>query len=186
MMEKNQNSFDEPINENSPAEGEAAEALQEEGVEVASLQAELQEWQAKAAEYLDGWQRARADFANYKKRIERDQAQVQQNAAANIIKRFLDVMDDVDRALKNLPQDGEFAAWASGLELVNRKFYNILESTGVTAIDAHGQYFDPNLHEAISNEEVDGFESGQIIEVVKQGYLIGDRVLRPAQVRVAR
>ena len=72
------------------------------------------------------------------------------------------------------------------MELANRKFYSILESSGLTPIDAQGQYFDPNLHEAISNEEVEGFEDGQIIEVVKQGYLIGDRVLRPAQVRVAK
>lgn len=186
MMDEDHNQPHEPIEENLPTEGEAAEALQEAEVDLEALQAELQDWQVKAAEYLDGWQRARAEFANYKKRIERDQAQMQQNAAANVIKRFLDVMDDLERALKNRPQEGEGAAWAAGVELVNRKFYAILESTGVTAIEAQGQFFDPTLHEAISNEGAEGFESGEIIEVVKQGYLIGDRVLRPAQVRVAK
>lgn len=186
MMEENHNLPHESLEENSPVEGEAAQAVEEAGADVATPQAELQEWQDKAAEYLDGWQRSRAEFANFKKRVERDQFQVQQNATAHVIKRFLEVMDDLDRALKNRPQDGEGAAWAAGVELINRKFYTILEASGVTTIDAQGQYFDPNLHEAISNEEAKGFESGQIIEVVKQGYLIGDRVLRPAQVRVAR
>ena len=151
-----------------------------------SLRSELEEWQSKAQEYLDGWQRARADFANYKKRVERDQAQAYQAAAANILKRFLDVLDDLDRALNNRPQEGEGAAWASGIELIYRKFQSILESEGVSIMQAEEQYFDPNLHEAISHEENDDYESGQIIEVVKKGYLMGEKVLRPAMVRVAR
>jgi molecular chaperone GrpE len=190
-MEDDRNSIHEPIEENTmdedtPIEAETASEVEEAFVDVEALQADLQTWQAKAAEYLDGWQRARAEFANYKKRVDRDQAQMHENITASVVKRFLDVMDDLDRALKNRPKEGDGAAWADGVELANRKFYTILESSGVTPIDAQGQYFDPNLHEAISNEEAEGFEDGQIIEVVKQGYLIGDRVLRPAQVRVAK
>jgi len=154
--------------------------------EIQRLVQELQDWQVKAEEYLDGWQRARAEFANYKKRIEREQAQVYQNAAASVLKRFLDVLDDLDRALQNRPQDGEGAAWAEGIDLVYRKFNSILEAEGVTRIQAEGTFFDPNLHEGISQEDNDEYESGQIIAVVKNGYWIGDRVLRPATVRVAR
>jgi len=150
------------------------------------LQNELQEVRAKADEYLDGWQRSRAEFANYKKRVEREQAQVHQVAAGSIIKRYLEVLDDLERALRNRPQDGEGATWADGVELVYRKLQSILESEGVKPIQAQGQYFDPNFHEAVTSEERDGYESGQIIEVLQQGYLLGERVLRPAVVRVAK
>jgi molecular chaperone GrpE len=151
-----------------------------------ALQADLDAWQVKASEYLDGWQRSRADFANYKKRIEREQEQVYQNAAGSIIKRYLDVLDDLERALKNRPQSGEGAAWAAGIELIYRKLSSLLENEGVKAMQAEGEYFDPNLHEAITQEDNQDYESGQIIEVIQQGYLLGDRVLRPAQVRIAR
>ncbi len=147
---------------------------------------ELEECRAKVNEYLEGWQRARAEFANYKRRVERDQSQYQLNAAGNVIRRYLDILDDLDRALKNRPQEGEGAAWAQGIELIYRKFLNLLEAEGVVAMDSEAQLFDPNLHEAISSEDSPAHESGQIIEVLKQGYLIGDRVLRPALVRVAR
>ncbi len=151
-----------------------------------ALKQELDDWKAKADEYLDGWQRARAEFANYRKRVERDQAQVYQNAAGNIVKRYLDVLDDLELALKNRPQEGDGAAWAAGIDLIYRKLYSILEMEGVEAMKVEDQFFDPNLHEAISHEENSDYESGQIIEVFKQGYLIGDRVLRPAKVRVAK
>jgi molecular chaperone GrpE len=147
---------------------------------------ELEAARAKANEYLEGWQRAQADFANYKKRVARDQSQVYQTAAGSVIKRFLDVLDDLERALRNRPEAGEGAAWSEGIELIYRKMLSSLEAEGVTVMQAEGQPFDPNLHEAVTQEDSDDHESGQIIDVVKQGYLIGDRVLRPALVRVAR
>jgi molecular chaperone GrpE len=153
--------------------------------DVPALKAELEAWQSRANEYLDGWQRSRAEFANYKKRQEREQGLVYQNAAGAIIKRYLEVLDDLERALKNRPQEGDGAAWAEGIELIYRKLSAILEVEGVTAMRTEGQLFDPNLHEAISQEKNDHYESGQIIEVIKQGYMIGERVLRPALVRIA-
>jgi len=154
--------------------------------EVEALKEELTQAQAKASEYLDGWQRAMADFANYRKRIEREQAQSQQLATVNVIKRYLELFDDLERALKNRPPDGEAARWAEGVELIYRKFLTYLESEGVQLIEAEGQFFDPNLHEAISQEDHPGLESGQVIGIVQQGYRLGERVLRPARVRVAR
>jgi molecular chaperone GrpE len=153
--------------------------------EIDKLREELNEIRTKADEYLDGWQRSRADFSNYKKRVERDQAQVYQMAVGSILKRYLDVTDDLERALKNKPKKGDGAAWAEGIELVYRKMLALLESEGLKQMDAGGQIFDPNLHEAISQEPSPEHESGQIIEVVKQGYVIGDRVIRPALVRIA-
>ena len=162
------------------------EATRQVSVEdVEALKSELEEWKAKANEYLDGWQRARADYANYKKRVEREQVQAYQNALAIVIRRFLEVIDDLDLALKNRPQGGDGAGWAEGVELIYRKLSAILEAEGVSIIDTDGQYFDPNLHEAITNEQHPELESGRIIAVLKKGYRLGDRVLRPAQVRVA-
>lgn len=151
-----------------------------------ALQDELADTRLKAEEYLDGWQRARAELANYRKRVEREQAMANQMAAGSIIRRYLDVMDDLDRALKNRPSEGDGAAWAQGIDLIYRKLNTIIDNEGVIAIQAEGQSFDPNFHEAISLEESSSHESGQVIEVLKRGYLLGDRVLRPAQVRVAR
>ena len=153
---------------------------------ISSLEQELAQAQAKADEYLDGWQRARAEFANYKKRVERDQVLSSQNATANAVKRYLEILDDLERALRNRPQEGEGAQWSNGVELIYRKFMNMIEAEGVKVMDVSGQFFDPNMHEAISQEDSTDHESGQIIGVVQQGYLLGDRVLRPARVRVAR
>lgn len=154
--------------------------------ELQSLRQEIAEAESKAQEYLDGWQRARAEFANYKKRVERDQASVRQMAAANIYKNYLEVIDDIERALKDRPEDGEGAAWASGIELVYRKLLANMEVDGITVMVTQDQFFDPNIHEAISSEDTEDFESGQIVEVLKNGYLVGDKVLRPALVRVAQ
>lgn len=154
--------------------------------EIDELRQELAQQQSKAEEYLDGWQRARAEFANYKKRVERDQAQAYQTAAGTILKRYLEVIDDLERALKNRPKEGEGMAWASGVELIYNKLLSILESEGVRQFRSDGQDFDPNFHEAVTSEDSDAHESGQIIEVLQQGYLLGERVLRPALVRVAR
>lgn len=175
----------EPASGNDPetVEYKVGEAALES--EIAEWKAQTEAWQQKAEEYLDGWQRARAEFANYKKRIERDQSQLRENVTAGIIKRYLDVLDDLERALKNRPMEGVGADWSAGIELIYRKLASILEAEGVKRMDVDGQSFDPLLHEAISHEPHPTLESGQIIEVVKQGYLIGDRVLRPAMVRVA-
>lgn len=154
--------------------------------EVSELQEQLADARAKADEYLDGWQRARAEFANYKKRVEREQSQIYQQAAGSIIKRYLEVLDDFERALKNRPTEGDGAAWADGIELIYQKFLNILKSEGVQQMDSEGKQFDPNFHEAITLEDSDQHESGQIIEVLQQGYLLGEKILRPAVVRVAK
>lgn len=150
------------------------------------LQEELAQARVQAQEYLDGWQRARAEFANYKRRVDKEQAQAYQNAAGSILKRFLMVLDDMERALKARPAKGEGAKWADGIDLIYRKLQQLLESEGVTVMNAENEMFDPNLHEAVVSEDNPDYESGQIIEVLQQGYLQGERVLRPAIVRVAR
>jgi len=147
---------------------------------------EIDDLKEQAQTSLDGWQRERADFINYRNRVEREQSQKKQDLAVEVIKKYLAVSDDINRALKSRPTEGEAAHWAEGIELIRRKLANILDCEGLTPIDAEGKQFDPNLHEAISHEDGDGHESGEIIEVVQQGYMLGDRVIRPALVRVAK
>lgn len=172
---------------------EVGEIEEVESTDAAAMKEELSEEEQalenaekQAEEYLAGWQRARAELINYKKRVERDQSQIYQDTAGRILKRYLDIVDDFELALKNKPAEGEGAKWAEGIELIYRKLLNILESEGVETIDPQGELFDPNLHEAVTSEDSDQHESGYVIEVLRKGYKLGDRVLRPALVRVAR
>ena len=163
--------------EELPENGEQFQA------EIEALQKQLEEAQAKAAENLDGWQRAQAEFINYKNRVQRDREMDYLSMKGDIIKKILPVLDDLERSLAHRPEGN---SWANGMELIARKFQNILESEGVKPIDATGQLFDPNYHEAISSEPSEDVESGHIIEVVQNGYMLGERVIRPAMVRVAQ
>jgi molecular chaperone GrpE len=163
--------------------GEQPEETEQLQSEIETLQKQLEEAQSKAAENLDGWQRSQAEFINYKNRVQRDREQGYVSMKGDIIKKVLPVLDDMERALANRPEGD---SWANGLELVVRKFQNILESEGVKRIEAKGQPFDPNFHEAISSEPNEDVESGHVIEVVQSGYMLGERVIRPAMVRVAR
>ena len=149
-------------------------------------QAQLAEARALVDEYLDGWQRSRAEFANYKKRVERDLEQSRSTVTAELLTRYLPIVDDIERALRERPSVDGAQAWAEGIELIHRKLLVLLEAEGVERIQAEGQTFDPNVHEAISFEENDGVEHGKVIDVIRQGYRLGERVLRPAMVRVAR
>jgi molecular chaperone GrpE len=152
------------------------------------VRSELEQALVKSEEYLQGWQRERAEFFNYKKRMERENSQGSQNAIGNAIRRYLDIADDLARALKNTnrPMEGDDAIWAEGIDLIYRKMLSAFEADGVKMMTMDGNFFDPNLHEAISHEDSPDHESGQIIEVVQPGYTLGDKVLRPARVRVAR
>jgi molecular chaperone GrpE len=149
---------------------------------VEELQKQLAEAQSQAAEYKDGWQRALADFQNYKRRVDIEKDETYRNAVGSIVKRYLTIMDDLERALQNKSTD----PWADGIELIYRKLKSILENEGLKRIEADGQMFDPNFHEAITSEAGEGYESGQIIAVVQTGYMLGERVIRPAMVRVAQ
>jgi molecular chaperone GrpE len=125
--------------------------------------------------------RARADFANYKKRVERNRVQERQDMKGDIIKRFLPVMDDMLRALQNAPED----PWVEGIQLIYRKLESVLDAENITRIEAEGAEFDPNFHEAIGQVKSDEHESGQVAEVLQEGYMLGERIIRPAVVRVA-
>jgi molecular chaperone GrpE len=171
--------------ENTAPEGVEAPQGTSISPEMAALIADLVEAQTKRDEYLDGWQRAIAEFSNYKKRVERDREMNQQNQTGSIVKRYIEISDDLERALKARPQEGDGAAWANGVDLIYRKLSNIFDSQGIKPMDPVGQLFDPSQHEAIGHIDSTEIPSGHVAEVVQTGYFIGERVLRPALVRIA-
>ena len=139
----------------------------------------------QSQEYFEGWQRERADFQNYKKRIERDQSSLKNFITAEIIKKYLVIVDDLELAFKNRPTSEESQGWVDGINLIYQKLLSILEGEGVEVIPVDGE-FDPNIHEAISQIDHPEVKSGKIVDVMRQGYKVGDRIIRPALVIVAR
>jgi molecular chaperone GrpE len=177
------------ISKEQKSEAQASEPLEPTVVEqtpeaqVEMLKTQLAESQVKVQEYLDALQRERASFMNYRRRTDLENALVGQVASGGTIKKFLSGIDDLERALAHRPADD---VWADGVELVYRKFLAILEAEGVTRMQAEGQPFNPELHEAIMQEPSNKYESGMVTAILQQGYMHGDRVLRPALVKVAQ
>ena len=155
----------------------AAEAL--------TLEQQLAAAQAEAADYKDRWMRSQAEFANARKRMDKQRMDAYGNATANVIDKLLPVVDDFERAMENLPAEIDGNRWQQGIQLVQRKLLAMLDTFNVTPIDAVGQPFDPNMHEAITQEVTDAYESGVVCRVLQTGYKIGDRVIRPSLVVVA-
>jgi len=147
---------------------------------------EIDDLKEKVDSYSDGWKRERADFDNYRKRVQRDQEQAKQNLTVDIIKKYLVLHDDLGLAMKNAPTEQENNQWLDGIAMILKKMENILEAEGIEQINTEKVDFDPTLHEAISHEENPDFQSGQVIEVIKPGYKIKNRIIRPALVRVAK
>jgi molecular chaperone GrpE len=177
---------DSATSENGAAEGQDGEVLVSVTYEeYDQMQADLEGAQARASENLDRYQRALADYSNLKRRVEKERAEMHHNATGNVIKPFLEVLDDVEIALSNRPDQGSGKAWADGIEHVHRKLLSKLDAQGVELINTPGDEFDPFYHEAIGQDESGEFESGTVAHILKPGYRIGERVLRPALVRVA-
>ena len=149
------------------------------------LAEELEKARQEAAANLDGWQRARADFANYKKRTEREISDIREQALLDTLVKFLPVIDDFERAMENIPQDVKDNSWLDGVTLIQRKFAKILEDHAVITIDPTGEVFDPSRHEAIGVDDSSDYESGHVSATLQKGYACGSRILRPALVRVA-
>jgi molecular chaperone GrpE len=172
--------------EEAVSEEEKGEEAAEEGRELEALRQRLAEAEAKVEDYLDQWRRAAADLANYRKRVEKEQAEFSRYANAALITRILPLLDDFQRAFRTVPDNLRGLTWMDGVALIYRRLQAILEAEGLTLMETEGQSFDPLLHEAVTYEESEEHEEGQIIGEVQRGYKLGDRVLRPALVRVAK
>jgi molecular chaperone GrpE len=152
----------------------------------AARDAELEAAKAQAAEYLDGWRRAQAELQNFRKRTEREQAEAMARTTGRVLARLFPVLDDFERALREPRSPEALGRWTEGVELIYQKCLGLLREEGVELIQARGQAFDPALHEALSYESSRDHREGEIIDVVHPGYRLGETVLRPALVRVAR
>ncbi len=174
----------EPANLDQETEVTESEA---ETIDVEALKAKLEEAQRQAEEYLDNWRRTAAEFANYRKRKEREVAEFEQRANERLIARLLPILDDLQRALENVPEELQGHEWVEGIRLIERKFWSVLKQEGVEPIESEpGMPFDPLYHEALFTEESEDHEAGHILEVYQHGYRYKGKVLRPARVRVAR
>ena len=153
--------------------------------EVETLRAELDDAQAQAAEHLASLQRTAADFANYRRRTAEDRERELGLASEQLLRKLLSVADDFDRALEAMPPDLGSLSWIEGIVLLDRKLRQLLESEGVTPIEALGRPFDPREHEAIASVPAPGVADGVVVAEIQRGYRIRDRVLRPAMVAIA-
>lgn len=167
--------------------GTAKEGETPPAAESPTLEQQLEQARQEAAQNLDGWQRAAAELANYKRRQEEQQKLQRDMIKADVLQGVISALDDLDLAFQNVPAqlDGQLVGWVEGFRLVQRKLDKILDDQGVSVINTSGA-FDPNLHEAVSHEDSADHEEGQIIGELRKGYQISNRVIRPALVRVAK
>ena len=153
----------------------------EDGLDESSLRQALEAEQDKAGEYLANWQRAQADFINYKRRAEQERTELARYANAGLLKNLLPAANDLSRALEHTPPKLAKTPWVEGLRMVAAKLEGSLTAAGLTRIPALGEPFDPNFHEAVRQQP--GAE-GMVVEEVSPGYMLNDRLLTPAIVVV--
>ena len=162
----------QPENEQGDTSGRSPET---------AIELELEETRKKAEEYLASWQRTQADFVNYRRRTEQERQEFAAFANASLLRAILPVADDLERALENVPEDVSDHEWVEGIRLVERKFKSSLENCGVKPVLALGMEFDPNYHEALHQ---DAGPEGMVVGEFQKGYLLNDKLLRPARVIV--
>jgi molecular chaperone GrpE len=163
---------DESVND-----GPDATVAAPEGSELADLQRERDD-------YKDRWLRKGAEFDNYRKRVERERREHADQAVVDLLQELLLVVDDFDRALTVGGDEG--GAYRKGVELIHGKLHDLLRKQGVTAMDVLGADFDPNVHMAVMHEQSPEHREGEVIGELQKGYMLGDRLLRPAMVKVAK
>ena len=166
---------DEPRTEDAPVGDPPASG--------ATVEERLAKAEADAQKYLDNWRRAEADFQNFKRRSEQERDDTRRFSSASLIINLLPLVDDFERAFASIDSNLAGLTWLDGLRLMYRKLIALLENAGVRPIQADGQVFDPRFHEAVAH--IDG-EEGKVLSEVQRGYMLHDRVLRPAMVVVGR
>lgn len=158
--------------------------------ELKRLEAEAKQFNAERQDLLDTIARRSADFDNFRKRTERERSETYQRAVGEVVRRLLPVLDNLQRALDaervvEVRESEEFRHFLHGVELINRQLGGVLESLGVEAVPTVGQPFDPHVHEAVTTEATDEVEPDTITQEMQRGYRLGDKLLRPAMVKVA-
>ena len=160
--------------------GSAVEAAQP------ALAGDVAELQRQRDQYYDLLLRKSAEFDNYRKRVERERQTLSDAAAANMIEELLPLVDDLERALEADAGTEAGDAYRRGVELIHQQLGDILRKRGVRPIEALGADFDPYFHQAVAHEPAAGRREGEVIEEFRRGYMLGDRLLRPSMVKVAK
>lgn len=167
----------------NPTENPAADAAQ--ATDAAATGSTVEQLQKERDDFYDRLLRKSAEFDNFRKRVERERKEFTEWATADVLNDLLAVMDDFDRALAaDLPASAQ--AYKTGVEIIHRALADLVRKRGVTAVEAVGADFDPHLHQAVSYEAVEGAREGEVVEELRKGYMLGERLLRPALVKVAK
>lgn len=154
--------------------------------EIDSLKCNLSEKTEQAEEYLDHLQRMKAEFENYKKRIAKDHKNMSEYAKQDLILKILDIVDNFDRAVSHTDELDDFKTFLKGILMIQNQLHDLLSSEGVKAIDAVGNPFDPTKHEAVICVATDEHPDNIVIDELKKGYMIKERVIRPSMVKVSK
>ncbi len=172
--------------EDSPEPREAGVAEREDGSGSGKADERISELEREVLDIRERYLRALADLDNYRKRAEKERVDLYRNAGERLITGILDVLDGFDQALAVTPDSGEAESILQGIGLLRRQLFEVLEQEGLSEIEATNQPFDPNVHEAVLQVESGDFPSGAVVEEFRRGYLLNGRLLRPAQVSVAK
>jgi len=180
----------EPARRADSASGPQMAELIATRAELRRVEGELKRLADERADLVDKLARRQADFENFRKRTERERSETYNRALGEVVRRLLPVMDNLQRALETertmeVGESAEFRHFLDGVELINRQLAGVVEGLGVEVIPTVGQLFDPHIHEAVSTEEAAGVEPDTIVQEMQRGYRIGDKLLRPAMVKVA-
>ena len=151
------------------------------GAAAGSTEAELAAEREKAETYYKNWQRSAADFINFKRRVEQERSESSRLVSAALVINLLPVHDDLERAVETVDAALAGLTWVQGIVNIQRKFWQMLQAMGVSEAPAAGEMFDPAKHEAVARQPG---EEGRVLHVVQKGYLLGDKVIRPASVIV--
>jgi molecular chaperone GrpE len=149
------------------------------------LEEELKEKTELVDQYLDHIKRLKADFENYKKRVEKEKATFIKSAEGGLVRELLPVLDNFERAINHL-ENTPHSTFSEGIKLINKELLEILKKRGLRRLEVVGQPFNPTFHEAVLQEESSEYEEGVIIKEVQPGYKFGEILLRPAQVIISK
>jgi molecular chaperone GrpE len=179
--EENENNVEsKQTNETVDLEEDITEEVLEERLD--QIKEELTTITEEKDKYLNKLKRMKADFVNYRNRSKKEKSRIESRTKMDFINSVLPVIDNFERALKSVDEDSEFL---SGVQMIYKQLLDVLKKEGLEIIDTEGQEFDPQYHEAIMQLETDEYESGYIVEEVQRGYILEDKVVRPAMVKVA-
>ena len=153
--------------------------------DIEKVQVDLDKARSEATEYLENLQRLKADFDNFRKRMLREQSEILKMAAHEVIGALLPVIDDFERALAHEIDGNQVDEYKGGMQMVYGQLVEVLKKNGLVALEPAGEPFDPTKHEAIMKVASEEHPEGTVVKVVEKGYLLKDRVIRPAKVMVA-